>query len=52
MPTPLYLAEKLVYWMKESRCFSYKEKGHTAYNFHKKRKISANIEDISKNNNS
>lgn len=38
--------------MKESKCFIIKKKGYIAYNFYKKRKILANIENISKNNNS
>ncbi len=38
--------------MKESRCFSCKERGHTVYDCPRKRKIAAISEGINKDNNS
>ena len=38
--------------MKESKCFSYKEKDHIAYNCLKKKKIAAISESVNEDNNS
>ncbi len=38
--------------MKEGRCFNYKERGHTAYNYPRKGKIAAILESISEDNDS
>lgn len=46
------LEEKQVRLMKESKCFSYKEKGHTIYNYPKKEKTAAIIEFVMRNSNS
>ena len=51
-PTLRRLEEEQTYLMKESRCFSCKEKGHTAYDYPKRGKIAAILEGVSKNSNS
>lgn len=34
------------------KCFNYKEKGHTTYNYLKKERIAAILENVNKDNNS
>ena len=51
MPIPRHLNEKWVQFIKEGRCFSCKEKGHTAYNCLKKGKIVAILENVRENSN-
>lgn len=48
---PQYLEEKQVILMNESKYFSCKEKGHTAYDCLKKEKIAVMSEDINKDSN-
>ena len=38
--------------MKEGKCFSYKERDHTAYDYSKKEKIAVILEGISEDSNS
>ena len=51
-PTPQYLDEKRARLMKEGRCFSYKERGHTTYDCPRKGKIAAISESISEDSDS
>ncbi len=51
-PTLQHLDEERACWMKESRYFSYKERGHTTYDCLRKRKIAAILESVSKDSNS
>ena len=50
--TSQYLDEEQARLMKEGRCFSYKEGGHTTYDCPKKGKITAILEGIGKNSDS
>ncbi len=51
-PTPQYSDKKRARLMKEGRCFSCKERGHTAYDCPRKEKIAAMLEGVSKNSDS
>ena len=51
-PTPQQLKEEQKRLMKKSRCFSYKERGHTAYDCPEKEKIAAILGCVSEDNNS
>ena len=51
-PTPRHLEEERARLMKENRCFSYKKRGHTAYDCPRKEKIIAISEGVSEDSNS
>ena len=51
-PTPQYSDEERARLMKEGRCFSCKEKGHTAYNCPRKGKVAAISEGVSEDSDS
>lgn len=46
-----HLEKEQVCLIKEGKCFNFKERSYTAYNFLKKREITTILEDISKNSN-
>ena len=50
-PTPQHLEEEQARLIKEGRCFSFKERGHTAYDYPKKRKIAAILEGVNEDSN-
>ncbi len=51
-PTPQHSDIKQARLMKEGRCFSCKERGHTTYDCLKKGKIAAILEGVSEDSNS
>ncbi len=51
-PTPQHSDTERTRLMKEGRCFSCKERGHTAYDYPRKGKIVAILEGVSKDSNS
>ncbi len=51
-PTPHHSDEERARLMKEGRCFSCKERGHTAYDCPRKVKIAAILEGVSEDSNS
>ena len=51
-PTPQNLDEERVRLMKEGRCFSCKERGHTAYDCPSKGKIAAILKGVSEDSDS
>ena len=48
---PQHLEEEQIRLVKDGRCFSYKERDYTAYNYPKKEKIIAIFEDVSEDSN-
>ncbi len=51
-PMPQYSDEERARLIKEGRCFSCKERGHTVYDYPRKRKIATILEGISKDSDS
>ncbi len=50
-PMPQYSDEKQAHLMKEGKCFSCNERGHTAYDYPRKGKIASILDSISKDSN-
>lgn len=48
---PQYLEEKQAYLIKKGRCFNYKERRYTTYDYLKKEKIATILEAINKDSN-
>lgn len=51
-PIPQHSEEEQARLMQKRRCFSYKKKGYTVYDYLKKGKITAILENVSEENNS